>query len=452
MVTDRLALMLAAGIFAAVVAVAQPPSSAPAAPPASAPAPLIPAPTLAPAAEPPTASAPAGPYWLRVASEEVNLRSRADRNSPVVARVPRDAALRAASSEFGWHRVLPPEGVFSYVAKKYIERKGDDVGVVTLTSGNLRVRVGSLLTVLDPDQSDLQSLLPNGTPVRILGEQGEWYKIVPPEGVFLYVAGENVERVSDEVGARLRSGMKPLVSLAAPPSAAPATQPAAASQPAVVEADDEQRLRGLVAATRPAEPVDLSGQWGKRLVAVEAMIETESNRPPLQRDWENLIALLKPISAQRQDPAVARIAEAWIARLRQRIADREMLLAAQDVFRGQARDRAQFDLEMEQLRKARDNPAGRAEYDARGTLLRSYVLRGPGEETYKLRNPITGGTEAYIEFDKTSGLSAGPWLGHYIAVVGPKHRDAALGADVIRVQKVINLERPAAPASQPAAP
>jgi hypothetical protein len=122
--------------------------------------------------------------WLRVTAEEVYIRSRADANSLPVARVPRDTLLHAVGRDpYGWYRIQPPAGVFSLVAAEYVDRRGPSAGIVSVRSGTLRVRVGSLVRDVDPLQAEVQTLLERGAAVQIVAEQGPWLRIVPAPGV-----------------------------------------------------------------------------------------------------------------------------------------------------------------------------------------------------------------------------------------------------------------------------
>ncbi|MCK4340184.1 MAG: SH3 domain-containing protein, partial [Phycisphaerae bacterium] len=291
----------------------------------------------------PTAQA----YWLRVTADRLNVRSQPDANSIVVTRVERDAILRALGSRFGWHRVLPPEGVFSYVSAAHVERQSETEGLVAVRSGTLRVRVGSLVRELDPLKSEVQTLLERGTPVRIVGAQGEWLKIVPPEGVYLYVSDKYVQQVSDEVAARLGAAITTTPQPAGITSGEPSPQPIA------------------VAATQPAEGPDLSGPWGRRLVQVETAITAQAARPALEQAWDEPLTHLRPIAAQRAEPLAARLAAAWIVQLEERGADQEALRAAEEVLQRTARERARHERELERIKRLRQRAASQPAFSAR---------------------------------------------------------------------------------------
>ncbi len=366
---------------------------------------------------PPPSTAPAEttisfPCWIRITADQVNLRSRADRNSLAVARLDRDQVLQAVGSEYGWFRVLPPEGVFSFVSARYVDQISETEGIVSVSSGDLRVRVGSQITEVDPLQCEVQRLLARGAKVRIIGHRDEWLKIVPPEGVFFYVSAEHVTQVSAEEAAALAA--------------------------ATSRASSSEQL------ARPVEAPDLSGPWGQRLVLVEARIEAEARKDALQQSWTEPIAELRPIAEQRSEPAVARLGQRWIGRLEERIADQAALRAVRQVTGDGSRTQAQLDREMQQLQRTRERATSQPGFTARGQLRESFALRGGAGPFYRLLDPISGTVVAYLEFPITGGIEPREYMGLYVGVVGEKRSDPALGADVIQVSRLEALvTRPA---------
>jgi hypothetical protein len=387
---------------------------------------------VAPATQP--ASAPADGYFLRVTADSVNLRSRGDANSTIVARVPRDTILRGFGQSYGWHRVLPPEGSCSYAAAAYIERRSETEGMVVVQSGTLRVRVGSTARELDPQESEVQVLLERGAPVHILGTQGQWLKIAPPPGVYFYVSAEHVTPVTVAAASQLPAAR--VIPGAAPPRAA-ASAPVA-SAPA--------------ATTRPAAHPDLSGAWGQRLVLIEAALEAEARRPPLEADWAALLARLRPVAQQREEPMVARLAAAWMDQVQQRIADQDAARAADEVVQRAARERAAHEREMGQIERLATRPASGPAWVAQGELLQSIARpQPPGRAAYKLQDPFTRRVVVYLEIDRALHLTVERLLGQYVGVRGERRADAELGADLVRVSEIVALgpPPPAAPVPPP---
>ncbi len=376
-------------------------------------------------------------YWLRVTGDRVNVRSRPDTNSIVVAQVERGAVLEAEGEQFGWHRIRPPVGVYSLVSAAYVRRSGGgDTGVVAVASGTLRVRVGSTVQELDPLQAEVQTRLANGAAVQIVGEQDGWYQIVPPADVRVYITDEFVTRISAAEAQRLRS------------EAAEQRQLVAASQP--VEAGAEASPE--IATTQPAGP-SLSGAWGQKLVAVEGRIAAEAEKKLAEQDWEELVGALRQIAVQREEPMVARLANAWIGKLERRTAEGEAVLQADEILRRIERRNARHEQEMARIEQLRRQAATRPAYDARGTLEHSYAVGPDQRRWYKLQDPLTRRVEVYLVFPDGGPVSPEQLLGRYVGVHGTRKFEPKLGADVLQVRSVDVLERKRAttrPAPRPA--
>lgn len=380
-------------------------------------------------AEQPT-TRPARPaVWLRITAEELNVRSRPDANSVIVTRVPRDAVLQAVGKdEYGWYRILPPDDVFSFVAAPYVERRGENQGVVAVQSGTLRVRVGSRVQEVDPMKSEVQTLLPPGATVHIVGQQEGWYRIAPPPGVHLYVAAEHVAEITPEEATRLSRR-------------ALAARAKEAELAAAVELPASQPL--------PTQPA-LTGDWGQKFAALDSEIETEAAKPLLQQVWKPLLERLGPIADQRTEPMVARLAGAWQTRIEQHLARQRMVREAEEVLRKAERDQAQHEREMERLARVDDRRPYRRLFSYRGELLRSYAVEGrEGETWYKLQDPLTQRVLAYLVVTKATPAEAEQFVGRYVGVRGAKRGGPDLGADILSPESIVPLEYVPA-ASQPA--
>lgn len=178
-------------------------------------APTSPPPAASPAERPSgmlaalTSPSPTGGFWVRVAAEELFVRSRADLNSEPLTTVTMDMVLRAVDRQPGFFRVEPPSDCFSYIKASYVKRLSATQGVTT--GDNVNVRVGNAKRGLDPLKQERQLSLPLGAKVDIVGEDlnGEWIKIRPPAGVYGYVASDYVEQISDQQAASLGAKLPP---------------------------------------------------------------------------------------------------------------------------------------------------------------------------------------------------------------------------------------------------
>ncbi len=370
-------------------------------------------------------------YWLRVTGDRVNVRSRPDLNSRIVGRANRDDVLEAAGREYGWHRVVPPDAVFSLVSASYIERLGVDRGIVNVDT-TLRVRVGSDLQPRDPMQSEVQTRLEHGTEVQIVGALNEdWLKIVPPAGVYVYVSGDYAEPISVEVAERLR-----------------AAKPPAGSQPSVTAASRPTAAELAEATTRPVEPPDLTGRWGKRLGWVLPAIENEEGKPLVAQTWDGVLGHLRPIAAQREEPQVAQLAAAWIEKIERRKEEQAVARAARQIARQAEHEGVRHAAELEEIRRRKGLLTTGPEFDARGVLRPSFVLKaGPYGMRYKLEDPFTHRVAAYVEFPTELGVDVGVCIGKYVGVRGEKQREEGVSVSILRVAHItiLNPDQPKHP-------
>ncbi|MFP4224607.1 MAG: SH3 domain-containing protein, partial [Phycisphaeraceae bacterium] len=121
---------------------------------------------------------------------------------------------------FGWNRIEPPEGVYSYVEQAFVDAQGDgSAGIVN--KDRVRVRPANLE---GPGESyRFHAELSQGEQVRIVAEEGDYYRIVPPEGAMVYLPPGTVRRATD-----------------AEAEAQPQPRPQAEEQPADPEQPEEQ--------------------------------------------------------------------------------------------------------------------------------------------------------------------------------------------------------------------
>ena len=139
-----------------------------------------------------------------VNSDGVNIRAGAGQNYYVVSTVPKGSIVEVQELLFGWYKILTPPGSFSFVAKQFVKANGAD-GVIA----GQGVRVHAPSPEGPGNSYRTQMLLKDGDKVKIVGEQAEYYKIVPPAGAVLFVAKEFVERATPEQIAAAKAASAP---------------------------------------------------------------------------------------------------------------------------------------------------------------------------------------------------------------------------------------------------
>src|SRR5438067_6420710 len=116
----------------------------------------------------------------RVNANSVYIRSGPSENDYPTLKLDTGATVTAVGLKFDWIKIIPPEGSFCYVAKAYVEKRGDG-SVGRVTKPDLNVRAGSDLNAM---KTTVQTKLDQNEDVTILGEQDEYFKIKPPTGAY----------------------------------------------------------------------------------------------------------------------------------------------------------------------------------------------------------------------------------------------------------------------------
>src|SRR5689334_511789 len=109
--------------------------------------------TTPPAAAGATAAAAANPigdienakfqFEGRITSNAVYVRSGPSENDYPTTKLDNGATVTVVGVKFDWLKILPPDGSFCYVAKAFVEKRGD--GKLGRVTNTLNVRVGSTL-------------------------------------------------------------------------------------------------------------------------------------------------------------------------------------------------------------------------------------------------------------------------------------------------------------------
>lgn len=157
------------------------------------------------------------PYKAYVVSEDVYVRSGPGKNYYPTQKLKVGQEVEVHRHDpGGWYAIKPPEGSFTWVSGRYLQKKGKGLAVVT--GDRVGARVGSQLSDI---RDVIQVRLERGEVVEILEEKqfasgseaGMWYKIAPPSGEFRWVFGKFVDYDFPHDGIRRSSGSEdsPLV-------------------------------------------------------------------------------------------------------------------------------------------------------------------------------------------------------------------------------------------------
>jgi len=384
------------------------------------PAPAQPAPAASAAATPtPAVVQPAGPqfpYMAEVIGTEVYVRS-----GPGTAyyhcgklNAPQRVTVVAAEAN-NWFKIVPPPGSFSWISKKYVSVDPAQPTKGTVTEDVVRVWAGS--DFVEPMRSSsLQTNLNKWASVEMVGNpagEGDYYKITPPAGAFLYVSGESLKPILPEVKKEEPKKEEP--GEAAKPEGKEgevkltdvATE---VKTEAVVEAKKEDPKP--VVPARPAK----EQTYLKECYDLSAKLDEEIKKPLPDQKYDEYKKALEPMLA---DPNEAGIAAQYAKYLSDRIARYELAISAGDQLKQQDQKMAEIRKQIDEARKAQLEKIAKQyeQYIMTGILKQSYVYSGKtAQKRYLLTNeqgrviayvvPSGAGVEAKAEslFNKKVGI------------------------------------------------
>ncbi len=389
-----------------------------------------------------------------VNSNAVYVRSGPSENDYPTMKLDKGAEVTVRGIKFEWLKIAPPQGSFCYVAKAFVDRTGN--GTTGRVTSTLNVRVGSQLNEL---KAKIASKLEPGVAVEIVGEEQEYFKIKPPQGVFFYVNKQFVDPVRPINVAQND----------APPAPAPAPQ----GDPAQPKTDGA--TEGPVLSEQPTErtaeaPAEPGGEAppladGADVNSGPAPVETpQTTTPPVARNVEPATpttqpnaqaeaeferleqayaeATLKPLSDQpvkellegydklaagnELPESLRRVAEFKAEVLKHRLEVQQQFAETRKLLDDGRQKQMALQAEREELEQ-RIKESDIQFYTAVGTLRASSLQQGT-ETLYRLTDPANGRTVVYV---RTNDAKIAAMLGQFIGVRGEVQTDARLNLRVI---------------------
>jgi len=132
-------------------------------------------------------------YKAVVKADDTPVHSGAGRMFYRVGELDKGAVVQVEEVIFGWAKVRAPKGVYSYVSKGMLDKKGDGtVGVINRDRTPVRAA-----DVAGPGNSYREQMVLNrGDEVRIAGEDGGYYQVVPPAGAYVFLPPDTVRKAN----------------------------------------------------------------------------------------------------------------------------------------------------------------------------------------------------------------------------------------------------------------
>lgn len=334
----------------------------------------------------------------------VFVRSGPSNNFYPTMKLDKGAEVTVVGIKYDWLKIAPPPGSFSYVPRAYVERRGD--GKIGRVTNTLNVRAGSSENQI---KTTVQTKLVEGQDVTIIGEQDEYFKIVPPEGAYLFVHQQYVQ----PEGKGKKARPEPKAPEAAPPIADADLEPGAgdigdgAEEPGdgekpVATSDprpETQPADGATADNGPTAPAPVkpaaAAAAAEEFRKLEADYAAASKQPVVDQPVEQLIEGYTALTTEGALPSnMKRMAQARLLALGMRADAREKLQA----FRKGKAEMEERKRELETEKLEIDERIAQTQvtlYSAVGVLRVSSLQQGP-TTLYRLTDPGSGRTVVYL--------------------------------------------------------
>ena len=137
------------------------------------------------------------PFIAEVTGSDIYIRSGKGTAYYHCGKVQKGDMLTVFEEVFGWAKILPPEGCYSWIHKDYVEVQTAQPTIGVLKGDNVRVWAGT--DYIQPMRSSsMQTKLNSGEIVELMDDQptgGDYYKIKPPTGAYLWMSCEYLNYV-----------------------------------------------------------------------------------------------------------------------------------------------------------------------------------------------------------------------------------------------------------------
>ncbi len=348
---------------------------------------------------------PPFPYIAQVAADNVNIRSGPGTNYYSCGKLSKANRVKAVGRKFSWSQIVPPEGSFSWISKQYVEIDPNEPGSGIVTGDNVRVYAGS--AHLKPIHSTTMQLKLNKTDkVKLTGEEkGDYYKITPPSGAYLWVSTQYIEPLgpADQVPLNVKS-----------------------------EEIDEQ-APAVIRSRLPVEAEKL-----KEYNNLAKQVLAERDKPIAEQNYENIKKALAELAANKETGKAGRYSEFALKQI-----DRyELAVAVAKEVPLQAQSLRQIKDRIEKARQAKlANLVDMGRFTAVGVLQTSGVYdAGLLQKYYRLIDE-QGKTICYI-LPEGSAVEIDPakFIDEKIGVVGTIEPHVATSSALVRFTEIEELE------------
>lgn len=357
------------------------------------------------------ANTPAFPYVAQITDDNVNIRSGPGTNYYSCSKLNKADAVRVVGSQFSWSCIVPPVGNFSWISKQYVTIDPNDPNKGVVDGDAVRVYAGA--EDLKPIRSTtLQLKLNRGDKVVLLGrEEGDYYKISPPAGAYLWVSTQYIRPIESIV--KVRPSGTPAAAVTAPGS--PNAPPATIAAGGLTEAENLQEY-----------------------YALKKRFEDERAKPAEQQNYAELKKALAEITGNKAAGKAGRYAEFTI----RQIESCEMAIATK-------KEVPQQDAKLQQIKEQIDKAYAARLMEAPDMgrfavigLLKTSNIYGPAAEIKRYRiTDDKGKIICYaVPTDAAAKMDLSGFVGKKVGLVGTIEANPQTQGAVVRFTEIAEVK------------
>lgn len=120
------------------------------------------------------------PFLAQVTTDKVNVRAGQSANFESICQLSRGETVVVVGRSYTWYEIQLPLNARAFISDKYVISLGGVEGEISAEGVNVRAGTGIQSTILGQ--------LDQGSRVRLLGKEEEWYRIEPPASMHGWVA------------------------------------------------------------------------------------------------------------------------------------------------------------------------------------------------------------------------------------------------------------------------
>jgi uncharacterized protein YraI len=370
------------------------------------------------------------PYIAEITGTDVYIRSGAGTAYYFCGKLKAPARVIVTGEKYGWLKILPPAGSFSWISRNYVKLDPDTPGIGIVTGDSVRVWAGS--DYVEPIRSiSLQAKLNEGDQVKLMDEaraKGDYYKIVPPPGAHLWVSGQYAKYVGP-----VPEPKPPVL----PPKPEPVVEPKPKPEPAVEPAAAEPVKEPAKPAVVPKKPSAETKRL-KECYELAKQIDAQLAKPIEQQDYN---AIKKTLNVIINDPKAGK-AKLYAEYQLDRLGRFELALRVNDEVKRQDAELKKLREQIKKRYQARlANIPDPGKFIAIGRLRPSQIYTAKTGQRRYLVVDDTGKITCYaIPADSDTGANTDKFMYRKIGLKGQVIKDPYNPVSLVKFTEIVDLQ------------